>query len=144
MRPQVEISEFAETVWQNLNYIEENIGILDQRSIFVLVEKTKEIEHYLAVLDTKQHQETDVRIINHLHFIGTFIFINIMYIYLYIVSIHPSNIFPPISVCVYIYVYIIIIIIIILIFFFFFLSLYIFIYICKYIYIYDSQREKTF
>ena len=106
MRPQVEISEFAETVWQNLNYIEENIGILDQRSIFVLVEKTKEIEHYLAVLDTKQHQETDVCIINHLQFIGTFIFINIMYIYLYIVSIHPSNIFPPISVCIYIYIYI--------------------------------------
>ena len=58
LRPQIAISEFAETVSANLKYMEENCEILDPESIKAFVKKSKKIEKYLAVLDTKQTGET--------------------------------------------------------------------------------------
>ena len=58
LRPQVAISEFAETIIKNVQYIEENANILDPKSIQGFVKKAKKIEKYLAVLDTKQSEET--------------------------------------------------------------------------------------
>ena len=58
IRPQIAISEFAETVSANLKYMENNYEILDPKSIKAFLKKTKKIEKYLAVLDSKQTGET--------------------------------------------------------------------------------------
>ena len=58
LRPQIAISEFAETVYANLKYMENNYEILDPESIKGFLKKTKKIEKYLAVLDSKQTGET--------------------------------------------------------------------------------------
>ena len=62
LRPQVAISEFAETVQQNLHYIRDNAEIIDQRAISAFVKKTEKLEPYLAILDTKQSQVTGMGI----------------------------------------------------------------------------------
>ena len=62
LRPQVAISEFAETVQQNLHYIRDNAEILDQRAISGFITKTEKLEPYLAILDTKQSQVTGMAI----------------------------------------------------------------------------------
>ena len=62
LRPEVAISEFAETVQQNLHYIRENAEILDQRAISAFITKTEKLEPYLAILDTKQSQVTGMAI----------------------------------------------------------------------------------
>lgn len=62
LRPQVAISEFAETVQQNLHYIRDNAEILDQRAISAFITKTEKLEPYLAILDTKQSQVTGMAI----------------------------------------------------------------------------------
>ena len=58
MRLQIGISEFVETVRENIAYIEENLDIFDQKSITAFIHKTKKIEKYLPVLDAKQTGET--------------------------------------------------------------------------------------
>ena len=58
LRPQVGISEFAETVPINLKYVEDNIEILDRESIQAFVKKTRKIEPYLNILDSKQRDVT--------------------------------------------------------------------------------------
>ena len=58
LRPQVAISEFAETVQQNLHYIRDNADIIDATAISAFVKKTEKIEPYLAIADSKQSQVT--------------------------------------------------------------------------------------
>lgn len=53
LRPQIAISEFAETVLINLKYIEEHLDILEKESIYAFIKKTKKIEPYLDILDSK-------------------------------------------------------------------------------------------
>ena len=53
LRPQIGILEFGETIPVNLNYIKENLDILDQKSISGLIRETRKIEPYL-----KQKHET--------------------------------------------------------------------------------------
>ena len=62
LRPQIGISEFAETVQQNFHCLRDNIEILDQRSISPFAQKTEKIEPYLVVLDMKQSQVTGMPI----------------------------------------------------------------------------------
>ena len=57
-RPQIAISEFAETISANLKYIEQNLEILEPKSIEVFLKKAKKIEPYIAILDAKQPGET--------------------------------------------------------------------------------------
>ena len=58
MRPQIAISEFAETIPAKLQYVEDNINILDKESISAFIRKTRKIEPYLrasiARRETKQ------------------------------------------------------------------------------------------
>ena len=58
LRPQIAISEFAETVPVNLKYVEENHEILDRDSVDAFIKKTKKIEPYLNILDSKQKDKT--------------------------------------------------------------------------------------
>ena len=58
LRPQIAMSEFAETVSANLKYMENNYEILDPESIKAILKKTKKIEKYLAVLESKKTGET--------------------------------------------------------------------------------------
>ena len=57
-RPQVAISEFAETFSTNLTYMEQNLEILEPKSVEVFLKKAKKIERYIAILDSKQPGET--------------------------------------------------------------------------------------
>ena len=52
------MSEFAETVPLNLNYIEEHLEILEKESINAFIKKTKKIEPCLYILDSKQKDKT--------------------------------------------------------------------------------------
>ena len=82
LRPQIAISEFAETIPANLQYVEENINILDKESISALIRKTRKIEPYLKILDSKKRDENGMCIT---HYLYTYINISIqIYIYLYI------------------------------------------------------------
>ena len=56
--PHIAISQFAETVSVNLKYMEENMEILEPKSIEAFDKKAKKIEKHLAVLDSKQTGET--------------------------------------------------------------------------------------
>ena len=58
IRPQIAISEFAETLSANLKYIEENVEILEPKSIQVFLKKAKKIDKHIAILDSKQPGET--------------------------------------------------------------------------------------
>ena len=58
IRPQIAISEFAETLSANLKYIEENIKILEPKSILVFLKKAKKKDKHIAILDSKQSGET--------------------------------------------------------------------------------------
>ena len=58
MRAQLAISAFTETVLANLEYLEENIEVLDQRSNAGFIKKTRKIEKYLAVLGSKKKEDT--------------------------------------------------------------------------------------
>ena len=60
LRPQIAISEFAETIPVKLKYVEENLEILDTQSISAFIRKTKKIEPSLKILDTKQKDETSM------------------------------------------------------------------------------------
>ena len=57
-RLQIAMSEFAETVPLNLNYIEEHLEILEKESINAFIKKTKKIEPCLYILDSKQKDKT--------------------------------------------------------------------------------------
>ena len=76
LRPQIAISEFAETIPANLQYVEENINILDEESISAFIRKTRKIEPYLKILDSKKRDETGMCITHYLYIC--------IYIYLYI------------------------------------------------------------
>ena len=56
--PQIAISEFAETLSANLKYIEENVEILEPKSIQVFLKKAKKKDKHIAILDSKQPGET--------------------------------------------------------------------------------------
>ena len=56
--PQIAISEFAEALSANLKYIEENIKILEPKSIQVFLKKAKKKDKHIAILDSKQPGET--------------------------------------------------------------------------------------
>ena len=71
--PQIAISEFAETVPANLQYVEENLEILDEESILTFIRKTKKIEPYLKILDSTKRDETDIYITLYLHIIIIYI-----------------------------------------------------------------------
>ena len=58
IRPQIAISEFAETLSANLKYIEENVEILEPKSIQVFLKKAKKKDKHIAILDSKQPGET--------------------------------------------------------------------------------------
>ena len=49
--------QFAETILTNVQYLEQNIEIVDQRWLAAFISKTKKIEKYLNILDTKQTNE---------------------------------------------------------------------------------------
>ena len=53
LHPQIAISEFTQTISQNVKYLEENIDILDQHSLTPSIKKTKKIDKHLAVLHSK-------------------------------------------------------------------------------------------
>ena len=53
-RPQIAISEFAETVSANLKYLEQNLEVLEPKSIEIFLKKAKKIDRHLAILDSKQ------------------------------------------------------------------------------------------
>ena len=53
-RPQIAISEFAETLLANFKYLQDNKEILDQKSFSAFIKKGQKIEEYLKILDTKQ------------------------------------------------------------------------------------------
>ena len=69
LRPQIVISEFAETVLANLQYVEENLEVLDKESISAFIRKTKKIEPYLKTLDSTKSDETGICITLYLHII---------------------------------------------------------------------------
>ena len=58
LQSQFTISEFAETTPANLQYVEDNINILDKKSISAFIRKTRKIERYLKILDSKKRDET--------------------------------------------------------------------------------------
>ena len=60
LRPEIAVSEFAETVPINLKYIEEHLDILDKESIYAFIKKTKKIEPYLHILDSKQKDKIGI------------------------------------------------------------------------------------
>ena len=80
LRPQIAISEFAEIIPANLQYVEENINILDKESISAFIRKTRKIEPYLEILDSKKRDETGMCITHYLY-ICIYIY---LYIYIYI------------------------------------------------------------
>ena len=90
LRPQIAISEFAETIPANLQYVEENINILDKESISALIRKTRKIEPYLKIFDSKKRDENGMCITHYLYtytniYIQIYIYIYIyLYIYIYI------------------------------------------------------------
>ena len=57
LRPQIAISEFAETIPVNLKYIEEKLDNLAKESISGFIRKTKKIEPYLNILDSRKRDE---------------------------------------------------------------------------------------
>ena len=73
IRPQFAMSEFAETLLQNMEYLENNAEILDITSLNVFLKKTKKFQPYLWILDSKK-EETSM-----LHHIKIF---NIMFIFI--------------------------------------------------------------
>ena len=73
LRLQIAISEFTETVPANLQYVEENLEILDKESISVFKRKTKKIEPYLKILDSTKRGETGICITLYLHIIIIYI-----------------------------------------------------------------------
>ena len=79
LRPQIAISEFAETVPVNLKYVQENLEILEKDSIDALTKKTKKIDSYRNILDSKQKNKTGMCI----SFYNNY-YIDVLYIILYI------------------------------------------------------------
>ena len=138
MRPQIAISEFAETVPVNLKYIEENLKILDKDFIDAFIKKTKKTELYLSILDSNQKDKTGMCISFHnklllywcvIYYIVYFIIF--IYICLYIIHIIVVYIVD----IIYIYLHIIII---------YYVLLYIYIYIYIYIYKCSIYILETF
>ena len=60
--PQIGISEFAETILANVKYLEDNMKILEQKSLTAFVSRTKEIEHCLNKLDRRHPNEQSIYI----------------------------------------------------------------------------------
>ena len=60
LRPQITISQFAETTQANLKYTEHNLEILKQKSITAFIRKTKKISKniWLFCIVSKQKDET--------------------------------------------------------------------------------------
>ena len=50
------MSEFAETVLQNIEYLQDNVEVLDMTSLQAFLKKTKKIEPYLRILDSKKEE----------------------------------------------------------------------------------------
>ena len=63
LRPHIAISEFAETIIENVDYLKRNASILDMTSLNAFITKTKRIDKYLRILDSIK-EETGM-----LHFI---------------------------------------------------------------------------
>ena len=58
LRTQIATWEFTETVPVNLKYVKENLEILDWNPINAFIKKTKKIEPYLNILNSKQKDKT--------------------------------------------------------------------------------------
>ena len=69
LQPQIAISEFAETVPANLQYVEEYLEILDKELISAFIRKTKNIEPYLKILDSTRRDETGICTALYLHIV---------------------------------------------------------------------------
>ena len=56
VRAQVAMSEFAETLLQSIEYLEDNAEVLDMTSLQAFLKKTEKIESYLQILDSKKEE----------------------------------------------------------------------------------------